>query len=61
LDVDPIEVVQKHLAGVDYPANKDEVIAGAERNGAPQDVIEALQALAEEQFNDRSEVQAALA
>ncbi len=58
-DVDPIDV-QRHLVGLDYPARKDEVIAKAEQNGAPQEVIEALQALAEEQFDDRSEVQAAL-
>jgi uncharacterized protein DUF2795 len=60
LQVDPIDV-QRHLAGLNYPARKDEVIATAEQNGAPQEVIEALQALADEQFGDPSEVQAALA
>ena len=59
MDVNPVEV-QLHLAGLDYPAMKDEVIAQAEQNDAPQDVIEALQALGEEQFEDPSEVQEAL-
>ena len=45
---------------LDYPARKDEVIAKADQNGAPQELIEALQALAEEQFDDPAEVQAAL-
>lgn len=59
MQVDPIDV-QRHLGGLDYPARKDEVIASAEQNGAPQEVIEALQALADEQFADPAEVQAAL-
>lgn len=59
MQVDPIDV-QRHLAGLNYPAKKDEVIASAEENGAPQELIEALQALAEEHFDDPSEVQAAL-
>jgi hypothetical protein len=42
MDVNPIEV-QRHLGGIDYPASKDEVIATAESNGAPQEIIEALQ------------------
>ena len=59
MQVDPIDV-QRHLGGLDYPARKDEVIASAEQNGAPQEVIEALQALADEQFANPAEVQAAL-
>lgn len=60
MEVNPIDV-QRHLMGLDYPARKDEVIAYAEQNDAPQRVIEALQALGDEHFNDPSEVQAALA
>ena len=59
MDVDPIEV-QKHLGGVDYPASKDEVVATAESNGAPQEVIEALQAMDGEEFDGPNAVQAAL-
>jgi len=60
MDVNPIEV-QKHLSGIDYPASKDEVVSVAESNGAPQDVIEALQALDRSEFDGPNEVQAALA
>ncbi len=59
MEVDPIDV-QRHLAGLDYPATKDGVIAQAEQNDAPQEIIEALQRLADEQFDDPSEVQEAL-
>ncbi len=59
MEIDPIEV-QRYLAGMDYPAKKDELITTAERNGAPQEVVEALQALGGESFDDPSAVQAAL-
>ncbi len=59
MDVDPIEV-QKHLSGIDYPASKDEVIATAESNGAPQEIIEALQQMDETEFDGPDDVQAAL-
>jgi Protein of unknown function (DUF2795) len=59
MDVDPIEV-QKHLSGIDYPAGKDEVIATAESNGAPQEIIEALQQMDETEFDGPDDVQAAL-
>jgi len=60
MDVNPIEV-QTHLGGVDYPASKDEVISTAESNGAPQEVIEALQRLDGEEFDGPDAVQSALA
>jgi hypothetical protein len=59
MDVNPIEV-QKHLSGIEYPASKDDVIATAESNGAPQEIIEALQSADREQFDGPDEVQAAL-
>jgi hypothetical protein len=60
MDVNPIEL-QKHLRGADYPASKDELIDQAERNGAPDEVVEALQAADSEQFDGPDAVQAALA
>ena len=59
MDVNPIEV-QKHLSGIDYPASKDEVISTAESNGAPQEIIEALQRMDAEEFDGPDAVQAAL-
>ncbi len=59
MDINPIEV-QTHLKGVDYPANKDEVIATAESNGAPQEVVEALQQMDGTDFEGPDDVMAAL-
>jgi hypothetical protein len=59
MDVNPIEV-QKHLSGVDYPASKDEVIATAESNDAPQEIIEALQQTGAARFEGPDDVMAAL-
>jgi hypothetical protein len=59
MDVNPIEV-QKHLSGVDYPASKDEIIATAEQNDAPQEIIEALQRMDGDQFGGPDDVMEAL-
>ncbi|PZF55553.1 hypothetical protein DEJ23_11600 [Curtobacterium sp. MCSS17_008] len=37
----PIQV-QKYLSGIDYPASKDDIVATAEKEGAPDDVLDAL-------------------
>jgi hypothetical protein len=59
MDVNPIEL-QKYLKSADYPASKEELIDLAERNGAPNEVVEALQAAHGEQFDGPDAVQAAL-
>jgi hypothetical protein len=59
VEVNPIEV-QKALKGIDYPASKDELVQTAEQNGAPQDVVEELRSLEENQFDGPDRVQAAL-
>lgn len=53
--------VQSHLRGVAYPATKDDLISTAERNGAPDDVIDMLQTMDGEQFGGPDEVMEALA
>jgi uncharacterized linocin/CFP29 family protein len=50
MNVNPIEV-QKHLAGVDYPATRDELADTARRNGAQEDVVQAISELRDEQFD----------
>ena len=60
MDVNPIEV-QKHLKGVNYPASKEDLISAAEGNGAPDELIQQLQAMGKEQFDGPSAVQEALA
>ena len=50
LNVNPIEV-QKHLAGVDYPATRDELADTARRNGAGDDVVRAISEMRDEEFD----------
>lgn len=38
----PLDVTVKYLEGIEWPASRDEVVAAAERNGAPADVIDEL-------------------
>ena len=59
MDVNPIEV-QKHLSGVDYPASKNDLVATAESNDAPQEIVEALQGMNGEQFDGPDDVMGAL-
>jgi hypothetical protein len=59
MDINPIEV-QTHLKGVDYPASKDELISTAEANGAPQEIVEALQQVDGSEFEGPDDVMAAL-
>jgi hypothetical protein len=37
--------VQTYLRGINYPANKKELLSTARSNGAPQDVMKVLQEL----------------
>ncbi|MDQ1719992.1 MAG: hypothetical protein QOE89_3945 [Pseudonocardiales bacterium] len=43
--------VQKSLAGTDYPARKDELIARAKDNGASGEVTGALQTLPDREYD----------
>jgi hypothetical protein len=55
----PIEL-QKHLSGVDYPASKDDLLAAAREQGAPDDVIAALEAVQEDEFDSPTAVSSAV-
>ncbi|MCA1702834.1 MAG: DUF2795 domain-containing protein [Actinobacteria bacterium] len=56
---DPKEVLS-YIDGADYPASKQDVIGTAEARGAPQEMVEALQVLAQERFVDPEAVEDAL-
>jgi hypothetical protein len=43
--------VQKALKGVDYPATKQELASQAERNGAGQELTEALRGMDKDSFD----------
>jgi hypothetical protein len=51
----PIQM-QKYLSGVDYPVSKDDLIATAKDQGAPDDVISALEALEGDSFDAPTDV-----
>jgi hypothetical protein len=59
MDVNPIEL-QKHLKGVDYPASKDDLVATAESNGAPEELLNALRSSGKDSFDGPTAVQSAL-
>lgn len=57
--LDPIDS-QSYLKDVEYPARKDDLVAAAQENGAPDDVVEGLQAMTEDSFDGPDTVMAAL-
>jgi hypothetical protein len=56
----PIEL-QKYLGGVDYPVSKDDLVDTARRNGAPDDIVQALQRAPGDSFDDPPSVSKAVA
>ncbi|SKC42328.1 DUF2795 domain-containing protein [Plantibacter cousiniae (nom. nud.)] len=55
----PIEL-QKYLSGVDYPASRDELVRTARDQGAPDDVIEALEQADQDEFDGPTAVSSAV-
>jgi hypothetical protein len=55
MNVSPVEV-QKHLRGVSYPATREELVIAAGDHGAPDEVIETLQAMEPEVFEGPDDV-----
>lgn len=53
--INPIEL-QKSLKGVDYPASKDDVVKAAKKNGAGQEVMDALNGLDDRTFEKPTDV-----
>ena len=52
--------VQKALKGMDYPADRDDLVKQAERNGADEKVIDALRGLDEGSFDTPAAVMKSL-
>jgi hypothetical protein len=52
------EVIQmtKYLKGADFPASKEDMIACAEDNDAPDEVIEAIESLPGDSFENITDV-----
>ncbi|CAL8480691.1 DUF2795 domain-containing protein [Caballeronia sp. S22] len=52
--------MQKALKGVDYPADKETIVKTAREHGASKDVMSALEALPDQQFQTPAEVSKAV-
>jgi hypothetical protein len=48
--------VQKYLSGVHYPADKQDLIECARRNSAPDEVMQEIRQLPDEQFGGPQDV-----
>ncbi|WP_327103410.1 DUF2795 domain-containing protein [Nonomuraea glycinis] len=55
----PIQL-QKHLKGVDYPASKSDLVATAREQGADQDIISALEAMPDREYDGPNAVSQAV-
>jgi len=44
------------LEGIDFPATKDELVDHAEDNGAPQEVIDVLESLPNQEYTSMADV-----
>lgn len=55
MSANPIEV-QKYLAGVDYPAGRDDLVAAAEKNGADAETLERLKRIPDREYEGPSGV-----
>ncbi|PZE86789.1 DUF2795 domain-containing protein [Curtobacterium sp. MCBD17_032] len=55
----PIQI-QKYLSGIDYPASKDDIVSTAEGENAPDDVLEALRAIPEGDYDAPTAVSSAV-
>ncbi|CAG2147588.1 DUF2795 domain-containing protein [Cupriavidus plantarum] len=58
--LNPIEL-QKALKGMDYPANRDALVSLAQKNGAKDDIIEALGRIPDRDYEDPAQVSEAVA
>ncbi len=58
-DVNPIQI-EKYLKGVDYPADKQDLIKKAQQNGADQNVRDTLNALPDQKFDSPADVSKAV-
>jgi hypothetical protein len=55
----PIDI-QKALAGMDYPASKDQIVQHAEQSGADDEVLDALRGIADREYEGPSGVSSAV-
>lgn len=57
--VSPIEI-QKHLKGMDYPAQKQDLVDHAEQHGANEEIRSLLEQLPEQEYETPADVNKAI-
>jgi hypothetical protein len=57
--VNPIQL-QKYLKGMDYPANKEDLLERAKEQGADRDVCSTLEQLPDEEYETPADVSKAV-
>jgi hypothetical protein len=57
--VNPIQL-QKYLSGIDYPANKRDLVERARQQGADENVVRTLENLPRDEFNSPNDVSEAV-
>ncbi len=55
-DVGEVGDLKKYVEGIDFPATKEEVIAGLQRNGAKEDLIAKLREVGQDRFSDQGDL-----
>jgi hypothetical protein len=53
--------IQKYLSGVDYPASKRQLVEHAKSNGAPEDLLNDLNGIPDEEYDGPNRVSSAVA
>ncbi len=56
----PLEVTQKYIDGIQWPASKEDVLQKVESNGAPEDVLRVIREAGTERFVGPNDVHNAL-
>lgn len=57
--INPIQL-QKHLKGMDYPANRDKLVKQAQQNGADDNAISVLEQLPDNEYTSPTAVSQAV-
>jgi hypothetical protein len=51
-----VAVIHEYLRGMDYPSKKDGILQKARQNNAPDDVINVLNQIPDQQYNSAADV-----
>jgi hypothetical protein len=55
-----VAVIQEFLRGMDYPSKRDGILEKARRNNAPNDVLDILNQIPDQEYESAAEVSKAI-